>query len=427
MKKFGYFILGIAAIGFLLFLWWFLGKRGLVTPPPFDFSKNPFGFFDDVGNPDNTIIPGSENQTSTSTEQPAITSAPPVFKKLWADPVGGFTFIERAVATTSLVGTSSRRIFSTTTFIRFVDRATGHVYEAETKELKPYKLTNSTVPGVYDAFFFMNGNAVLMRYPRNDGESITTIVANIPDSTRPLVTPLSKIKTLPNNITSVTVSSNNNDVAFVEKTTEGSRLYTIPRGTTTPRLISENPFSSWRPIYNDSILYLSKKASTFEKGGIFTTALDYLGANKTGQSVVFSTKQGGAFFSSMSSDDGLVSFLGSLQSSSITKLSLQTLAEKCAWAYSGTFILCGVPSFIPDLSYGLPDDWYRGEVSFSDGVYSITTTEITEKKLASLEEETGEVIDLIKPAFTRDSYGFAFINRKDGALWFADSSQLLTR
>jgi len=58
--------------------------------------------------------------------------------------------------------------------IRFVDKATGHVFEANTEDVNLERLTNTTLPKIEEAIW-AGGNSVILRYLKEDGETIESI------------------------------------------------------------------------------------------------------------------------------------------------------------------------------------------------------------------------------------------------------------
>lgn len=97
---------------------------------------------------------------------------------------------------------------------------------------------------------------------------------------------------------------------------------------------------------------------------------------------------------------------------------LATLAEKCGWSIDDKTIYCAIPDDIP-ARFVLPDDYYKGYFSVND-------------KLAKINTDTGEVLEILPPAagtFVSAGYDITniilspsedylfFVNRKDGLLY----------
>ena len=98
------------------------------------------------------------------------------------------------------------------------------------------------------------------------------------------------------------------------------------------------------------------------------------------------------------------------------QLGIETLPEKCVWNKTSTDIYCAVPAFINNALY--PDDWYRGEVSFSYHIWKINIATGNAEILADpLLVPGGEDIDGIKLALDASESYLFFVNKKDSYLW----------
>src|SRR3989344_6052239 len=86
-----------------------------------------------------------------------------------------------------------------------------------------------------------------------------------------------------------------------------------------------------------------------------------------------------------------------------------TLTEKCAWAADGAAIYCGIP-LNPDGR--LPDDWYKGLVSFSDRIVKIDSR--TGAVTDILARSTFDAVNLF--ADSKNQFLF-FTNKTDSSLW----------
>ena len=64
------------------------------------------------------------------------------------------------VAVTGAMATSSNK----TVKVRYLERATGNIYEINLQNLEKNRLTNTTVIGVHETMWHKNGNELLLRY-----------------------------------------------------------------------------------------------------------------------------------------------------------------------------------------------------------------------------------------------------------------------
>ena len=64
--------------------------------------------------------------------------------------------------------------------IRYVEKATGNIYQTFADTIDERKFTTTIIPTVYDAYFGDNGNSVVMRYLKEDGNTIETFAGTMP-------------------------------------------------------------------------------------------------------------------------------------------------------------------------------------------------------------------------------------------------------
>jgi hypothetical protein len=91
-----------------------------------------------------------------------------------------------------------------------------------------------------------------------------------------------------------------------------------------------------------------------------------------------------------------------------------TLPEKCVWSkLSKTTAYCAVPSTIPIGNY--PDDWYKGNISFTDNIYKVNLSLPAVQFLYSLPKDQN--IDVINPFLDAKEENLYFTNKNDYFLW----------
>ncbi len=187
-------VLVVAALGFFGFL--YLKQP---TPPTTGTTSgtNFFSQFNPFGN-------SSSNKPPATTPPPVDVSgyvppettptAPTKLTKVSSVPVAGFTIfskerlkeipIETTPSTTANPPTAkTKTVKPQTEFVpalRYVDRATGYIYQTFADTLSEQKFSETIIPTIYDAYFGNNGQSVLMRYLKPDGETIETFLGTLP-------------------------------------------------------------------------------------------------------------------------------------------------------------------------------------------------------------------------------------------------------
>lgn len=433
MKKFLYFLSFLLLVSLGIFLYWYFQEKGSV-PKVLNFPANPFGFFTNNKPPvikngggggfnQGAIINGSSTVIIPDKEK--------LFEKIWSEPVAGYSLIDFTTyesTSTEIRGkiTFKEVAVASSTLILFVDRATGHVYKKTAFVGKgPTQVANTTIPGVHDAYFFNGGSEVLLRSLRSGDNAIISIKAKLPPLSSLVTLPLKGIQTLPENIISVAVDSKGEDISYLIKTSTGSTLYTLSDGAT--RKVRDYDLSELYLLYKGSTLVVAQKPSAFEKTYLFSSDEKNIYGGRTGQKILFSQKEDRSYLSSFWSNIGLTLFTSTLSNTNTHTYAIKTLVDKCVSSKTGNYFFCSVPNVIPIIPFGLPDDWYKGLLTFNDSLYVVDTVRFGENRLARLEDETGEEFDLIKPVVSTSDTYLAFSNKKNGSLWLAKLLKLTLR
>jgi hypothetical protein len=102
-------------------------------------------------------------------------------------------------------------------------------------------MTNTLVPGVYDAYIFNNGRRIIMRYIDKEKDAVTAIIAKLPQANEKSATePLQEVKYLNGEVGSVAVSSFDGSASYTVVTKSGSSIYTVKDKE--PTLLTSSPF-----------------------------------------------------------------------------------------------------------------------------------------------------------------------------------------
>ncbi len=87
----------------------------------------------------------------------------PKVREIWPTPIGGF------VASTT----------ASSTFVRFVDRGTGYIYDMNMASATPANISNTTVPLVYESYWNSNGMSGIFRYIKEGSDDITNFYVQL--------------------------------------------------------------------------------------------------------------------------------------------------------------------------------------------------------------------------------------------------------
>lgn len=373
------------------------------------------------------FIGGDLGDEQTSTTEVTQKEDDPLIR-IWDKPTTGQTFITdqilREETATTTQGTSTvvevkKMVRATTTVLLFVDRGTGYIYGYAPEDNSVFQITNTVVPGVYDAYIFNDGKRVIMRYANTENEVIVGMIATIPSFTKNgAASSLTNIEYLNSEVSSVAVDELNSKASYVVKTSSGSSVYTVESGGPVP--VASSPFGEWDLSYGGQSLYATTKASSFAMG--VTTRLPNFNI-VIGERPGLNSKPSSSFILTSSWRSGSIetSLVGN---NGYQNLSLKTLAFKCGWG-AGDFLLCAVPKLLPKGGRDLPDAWFQGLVSFEDDLVYVDTTTLEAFPFFSFENKYG-TFDVTSLVISDNNTLISFINKKNGELWIL-KTKLLTQ
>lgn len=394
-------------------VWYFVYAKPVIAPSlsetndPLPRNELPprFQFIDGVGGDEQTSI----TEITQRPEDPLI--------RVWNKPTTGQSFVVEEIlreeVATSTEGTSTvavkRLVRATTTILLFVDRGTGYIYGYSPEDNTVFQITNTVVPGVYDAYIFNGGKRVIMRYVK-DSDSVVGMIATIPSfSLKGTPSPLEEVEYLNSEVVSVSVKGNTGQASYVVKTGAGSAVYTVNEGG--PTLVASSPFSEWDLGYGGDTLYATTKASSFALG--ITTALPNF-STVIGERAGLMVKPSSSYFLQSVWQTGSIS-TRVVGDNGSRVLALKTLASKCGWG-SNDFLVCGVPKLLLRGGRDLPDAWFQGTASFEDNFYYINVDTFEEYPFFSFDKKYG-TFDITSIVISSGNDFISFINKKNGELW----------
>ena len=304
--------------------------------------------------------------------------------------------------------------------LRYVNRATGNIYQTFADKIDERRFSNTTIPKVYEAFFGNKGQSVVMRYLK-DNKTIETFVGDLPkeylgaDSVG--TSQITGIF-LPENISDMSVSPDSSQIFYLFDVGDSVAGITLALQTSTKVQVFDSPFterlSSWS---NNKIITVTTKPSASVPGYAYAINTDKKDINKilggiNGLTTLTSPDEKMVLYS----NNNLSLNIFNITTGASTPVGIKTLSEKCVWGIASDVIYCAVPKFIDPGQY--PDSWYQGEISFSDEVWKIDpVTGNTTKILDPVSIQNGEDIDGIKLSLDDAQNYLFFVNKKDSYLW----------
>lgn len=296
--------------------------------------------------------------------------------------------------------------------IRYVERATGHIYERYLDNKNEGKISNSTIPSIYEALFDGSAKTIIYRYLSSDEKSISSFIASLGGP---------KGEFLPSGINDMALSVDKTKLFYLVSNTNGVTGTVKSLTDTKKSVVFSSAYSEWIPQWvGDTTIYLTTKAASSVNGslfklnttsGVLTKVLGGIAglttlANPTGTQILYNT----------SYDYGPKLSIFNTSNHLSTDLSVYGLPEKCIWSISTPTLYCALPNTINGSQY--PEVWYQGQVSFDDHIVKINT--IT-GQISTIADSTNETpVDATHLFLDDKEENLFFINKKDSTLWSLD-------
>lgn len=401
-------------IGGLVFFYFYNNNNKIVptvttTPSPNQNTTNPFG---NTNTNVNQTVSSSTVNTNQGTNLIKNTAS---LIQLYKNPTGGAVMFEDQ---------------NNEEVIRFVDRANGNVYEyiPVNQTGQPDRITNTTIPKIQEAVWLSGGSDLVMRYLKDNTDSIVSFLSSIVLTTDPttkettgaitgsFITPDIDIQQL------VTSPAGDKIFGLLEKNNNaGTYGFTMTSDGKNQKQIFDSSIQYWNISWpkSDTITFTTKPSYKYP-GYLFfynpsTGAMNKIMGGMNGLStltsndasmVAYSTNNGNSFTFDVYDVKNKVS----------KNIQANTLADKCIWGINDTSMLyCAIPNSITGANY--PDAWYQGIVSFSDNIWSINTKTGEIKLVYQIGVKENAEIDAFNLKISPDDSYITFMNKSDLSFW----------
>jgi hypothetical protein len=402
MKK---ILIGISILLCVGMVIWFFFFQGNVeqnnTPTKSDTSSSIFPFGE--GN-----IVKTKPQKPKTSDISEVNKTPdqeylPILRKIWDKPVAGGVIFDDGKSTK----------------IRFVERSTGHIYETEKYLPKTTRLSNTTIPRVGEALWQNDGSKVLLRYLRDDNETIRTFSGIVPTTTNSTIDGVF----LADNIQSPALFKDK--IAYITTSVDGATVITANMDGTKKTAIFTSPSNEWEISWtNPNSLALWSSPSIVSPGALYSLNTTKGTYNRVASEVYGGegklNKNGSLMLITGSKNSGLGTAVFDVKSGDKKVLDIGTVVDKCTWSPIATStVYCAVPDTLTQGNY--PDDWYQGLISTGDSVWRIDTiTGSKERIFSPTKTELEDPIDVTHLTINNKGDTLLFMNKKDQTLWSYD-------
>lgn len=292
--------------------------------------------------------------------------------------------------------------------LRYVERANGHMYKIFLDTKSTEKISNSTIPGIYEALFSGTAQTIIYRYLSQD-KTISSFIATLGAE---------KGDFLPQDISEISVSPDKTKFFYLTKNSTGVVGTVGVFGLNKKEVVFNSSFTEWLSQWaNNQKIFLTTKSSYNVPGNIFIlnttsrTILKVFGGVEGLTTLV--DPLGTKILYSYSSQTGPKLAVFDIEKHTAKDLNFYGLPEKCVWAKNGSNVYCAIPNTIKGNQY--PDSWYQGLVSFDDFFVKINIETESSETIANSNNETP--IDGTSLFLNTKEDALFFINKKDSTLW----------
>ncbi|MBI4086887.1 hypothetical protein HY416_02810 [Candidatus Kaiserbacteria bacterium] len=378
MKK-TWIIVGIVIFIILLLggAWWYLLMNG--RPEGFAIP-NPFGGTDPGAFTPPPETPVEEFSTSTG-----------ALRKLSTNPVAGAIAITR----------------DGKTYARFVERGTGHVYEADPENGTTVRLTNTTIPRVIEAVWSPQGSRAVLKAESADGEARVFVgtIERADNGEGTLVT-----DDLPATAKNIAFSPTGESVLYTVPSADGSTGYEHNLKTDTRTVRFTSPLQDIVAVWEPTVVVYTAPSADLPGYAYEGPAQKRIAGGIRGLTIfpmptrhIISYMEGDSFVSRVDTPSGM-------------SLGIPVFPEKCAADPGRTTVLwCAAPDTLAPGRY--PDEWYEGSMSFEDSLWGLDLEAGSAMLRSTLREEASEIIDATGMSISDNGALLTFINKRNGSLW----------
>ena len=379
------------------------------------------------GNPATPSTPGTINNsqgTSSVTNSDQTGSSPEdlstPFSRLTNAPIAGYTSFNANVTVVVPADPKDPKSKPTTKvvskhFVRYVARNNGYVYELVDGEL-PLQITNVYIPNIYEAFFADNNQTAILRFLRDDQQTIASFSIPIPPENKDGTRTQKPGVYLPDNISAMTISPDSTQLARLVSSNNLTTLTITNTVNTKKTEVFSSLLKEWLvswPTKNN--IYLQTKASYSAPGYLYWVDQSARRLRRVLGSINGLTSSispsGNYIIYSESINNSFTTKILNTKTNNIKDLHLALLPEKCTWLANDDLI-CAGNSVVPQNNY--PDDWYMGTVHFSDQLYHVYTTSNIYDVLYDNNNKSFDMVNLSVDEKTSTLY---FIDKPTGFLW----------
>lgn len=385
-----YILAGLLVICIFAGAWWFVTFRSKVKRIAQVDTGRGAGIEAPAANPFGSTY---RNVVSAISGTKAPDEPSPPEERAWhisATPVAGFGFL------------------GSSTMLRYVERSTGYIFEAQPNTRSIVRDTNTLVPRVYEAAVSSSGFVALRTF--EDGAVVTLIGS----TTRPISEPQAfKGVKLARDIQSLAFGPSGKELFAIVRTPEGSVGIRSRIDGSNPAQVFASALGGWsvKWLLDGRIMLVQNPADgvtgyayELKNNGAFVPVA-------SGPGLTFLPRSSSSSRLIGTSDGGLSLVVEQVATTTRLELSLRTVAVKCVWPPKPHTLFCAVPQSDPGA--GFLNAWYRGLVHSADQWWIVDT----DKGSAEVLYAPSSALDVQDPVIDSSGSYILFKNAADQTLW----------
>ncbi len=293
------------------------------------------------------------------------------------------------------------------TVIRYIERATGHVFETTKDSLEQRRISNTTIPRIQKSVWSPNGDAVILQY-LNESEILKSFYGKMSSDVGSLDGWF-----LSNNVTGIDVHEDG-DMFYIQKIGNNTKGFISNFDGTNSEQVFSSKIYDLIPLWIGDSVGVVSKASNNLSGFLYRLQSGNRIKLVSSDGLLVKISPDGTKVLFSTSDTRRTNlFVHDLALKKTTGLPFTTLADKCTWTNNVT-LFCAAPY---NITAGvLPDDWYKGTLSFSDDIWSYDT-EIETTQLVYNAEAGEKTFDITELTIDSEQKILLFTNKNDLTLW----------
>ncbi len=351
----------------------------------------------DTRNPTNNVPQDPQDINSIATGR--------FLTKVWPEPISGATFVET----------------ETSTNIRFVEKATGNVYQINLETGQVDRLTNTTLPK-FENIVWNQGASAFIGQRENNLFIETLSVRLLPAADGATTSDFSLLETstsdLPPGIVALDRSPETDRIFYLVLSGNGVVGYIANFDGSNRTQIWQSAITGWVVDWvSSNEILLTTKASVDSEGYSFVLSTNGnmrpLIGPKKGLTLSYNNNQGVFIYSETSPSGENRMYAQRLNSLEPIQIAPYSFPEKCIWtSQEFSFLICAVDSAGDSVSI---DDWYKGLYQHKDQIW-VHDTARSSKVMSDL-GSAGIDIDATNLTLSPEEDWLLFANQNDSGLW----------